>query len=136
MKYLLALVLMVFSVSALAAEKIVISDKTCKKILARQAAQSAEYKPGVDVHGNKVVAADLDDPTRIKMPDEITFDISPKIYELLGREAPKGLEDTAFTLGQVTVKKNGVVTFNGKRLNRETRMAIIDLCREHMAKKK
>lgn len=136
MKHLLTIALLVFSMSAAAEEKIVISDTSCKKILARQAAQSAEYKPGVDVHGNKVVAADLDDPTRIKMPEEITFDISPKIYELLGREAPKGLEDTAFTLGTVKVKKNGVVTFNGKRLNRKTRMAIIDLCREHMAKKK
>jgi hypothetical protein len=114
--------------------RIVISDKDCKRLLLKNASISADYKPGVDVHGKKVKSADLPDPNKIVLPDELSFDISPKIYQLLGATPPTGLEDTAVTVGTVTVKKGGAVFFNGKRLNRRTRSELKKLCKQQAKK--
>ena len=110
--------------------RIVISDADCKRLLLKQASISADYVPGVDVRGKKVKSADLPDPNKITLPDELTFDISPKIYKMLGTTPPTGLEDTAVTVGTVTVKKNGGIYFNGKRLNRRTKKEMVKLCKE------
>lgn len=116
-----------------AAEKIVISEKDCERALKAAAVKSADYVPGVDVRGKKVKSADLDDTGRIKIPDELSFDISPKIYQMIGVTAPKGLEDTAVTLGTIKVDKRGAVTFNGQRLNRRTAKEIVALCKARLA---
>jgi len=114
--------------------RVVINAVDCKRLLLKNASISADYKPGVDVHGRKVKPADLPDPNKIVIPEELSFDISPKIYQLLGVTAPTGLEDTAVKVGTVTVKKGGGVYFNGKRLNYRTRKELTKWCREQRDK--
>jgi hypothetical protein len=114
--------------------RVVISDKDCRRLTLKNASISADYVPGVDVRGKKVKSADLPDPNKIVIPDELSFDISPKIYQMLGVTAPTGLEDTAVTVGTVTVKKSGGVYFNGKRLNTRTRKELIKWCKEKRRK--
>jgi hypothetical protein len=118
---------------AMADEKVVISDKDCVRALRAHRRQSADYVPGVDVYGRKVKSANLDDSGQIKVPDELTFDISPRIYDLIGLKVPKGLADTAVTVGTIKVRKSGAVYFNGKRLNNRTRSEIVELCKARMA---
>jgi hypothetical protein len=115
------------------AEKVVISDKACARALRADAVRGAAYTPGVDVRGRKVKSADLDDSGRIVMPAELSFDISPRIYDLLGIDAPKGLADTSVTIGVIKVNKRGAVTFNGQRLNARTRKEIVKLCQARLA---
>jgi hypothetical protein len=118
--------------------RIVISDMDCKRLLLKQASKSADYVPGVDAKGRKVKSADLPDANRIVIPDELSFDISPKIYQMMGATPPTGLEDTAVKVGTVTVKKSGGIYFNGKRLNSRTRKELTKLCqqqRDRAAKK-
>ena len=110
--------------------RIVISDKDCKRLLLKQASKSADYVPGVDVKGRKVKSADLPGSNKIAIPDELSFDISPKIYQMLGTTPPTGLEDTAVKVGTVTVKKSGGIYFNGKRLNSRTRKELTKLCKQ------
>ena len=118
------------SVANAAETRIVITHKECKRLLLKQANISADYVPGVDVRGNKVKSANLPDPNRIELPDELSFDISPKIYQMMGATPPTGLEDTAVTVGTVTVKKGGGVFFNGKQLNRRTRNELKRYCKK------
>ena len=122
----------IVSASAVDADgtRVVITDKDCKRLLLKQANISADYVPGVDVKGNKVKSAALPDPNRIELPDELSFDISPKIYQMLGTTPPTGLEDTAVTVGTVTVKKGGGVFFNGKQLNHRTRNELKRYCKK------
>jgi len=120
---------------AQAEEKIVISEKDCARALRAERVKSAEYVPGVDVRGRKVKGANLDDSGQIKIPDELSFEISPNIYTMIGIPPPKGLEDTTVTVGTIKVSKRGAITFNGKRLNRRTAKEIVELCKAQMAEK-
>ncbi len=134
---LLALIIANLAMSdrAQADEKVVISEKDCVRALRAERVKSADYVPGVDVHGRKVKGANLDNSGQIKIPDELSFDISPNIYTMIGLTPPKGLEDTSVTIGTIKVSKRGAITFNGKRLNRRTTKEIVELCKAQMTEK-
>mgnify|MGYP007046936354 CR=1 FL=1 len=134
---LLALIVANLALSdrAQADEKVVISEKDCVRALRAERVKSADYVPGVDVHGRKVKGANLDDSGQIKIPDELSFDISPKIYSMIGITPRRGLADTSVTVGTIKVSKRGAISFNGKRLNRRTSKEIVELCKAQMAEK-
>jgi hypothetical protein len=90
----------------------------CQKLTEYQPAEGVEYKPGQDVvNGKKVVPADLDGGSpQIQMNDTINLNIGTERPEQLN--LPANVPYTAYlNIGQVTVKKDGSVYFNGKRIS-------------------
>lgn len=108
--------------------QVVISKAECRNLVRHVPSADVEYQPGVDVHGKPVKPADLE-PSRIKLPDEITIDITVEVFEFLERDPPRGLGESAAKIGTV-VLKNGVVTFNGEALTTEEEAAVVAVCRE------
>ena len=109
--------------------QVVISKAECRNLVRHVPGADVEYQPGVDVHGRPVKAADLE-PSRIKLPDEITIDITVEVFEFLEREPPRGLGESAAKIGTV-VLKNGVVSFNGEALTTEEEAAaVVAVCRD------
>lgn len=88
--------------------------------------QSADYKPGVDVHGKPVVEADLN-PSQLKAADTISFDVTVDMAEYAGLAVPAGTE-TKTAIGTVTVDKDGHMTFNGRPLEGDAERALRALC--------
>lgn len=116
--------------------RIVVSVEDCKRLVRHYPSADVEYKPGVDVRGRKVAPADLPGSKPLKLSDSFEFDITLEVFERLGIEAPKGLEDTALTVGTVSVDRRGNVLFNGEPLDDEEEAAIAEACQELMAQRK
>jgi hypothetical protein len=85
-----------------------------------------DYKPGVDVHGKPVVEADIN-PSPVKAPDTISFDLTVDLAKYAGIAVPAGTEAKA-TIGAVTVDKAGHMTFNGKPMEGDAEAALRELC--------
>jgi hypothetical protein len=109
-------------------QTLVISDADCRALVAHVARNDVNYKPGVDVHGRPVKPADLESSSTIKLPDEISIDISVEIYTFLRQTAPRGLEKSAASLGAVTFKQ-GRVYFNGQPIDNGANGPIAEACR-------
>ncbi len=88
---------------------------------------SADYKPGVDAHGKPVVEADVAGP-QITLPDKYSFNVTVDVAEYMGVAVPSGLEEKA-VIGEVTVDKDGHVTFNGKPLESDAEASLRALCK-------
>ena len=80
------------------------------------------------MHGKPVKPADLE-PSRIKLPDEITIYITVEVFDFLERDPPRGPGDSAAKIGTV-VLESGVLTFNGEALTTEEEAAMEAVCRE------
>lgn len=102
--------------------------KTCQQMATYQPdpKQGADYKPGVDVHGKPVVEADLN-PSPIKLPDTISFDLTVDVAKYAGIPVPAGTEAKA-AIGTVTVDKDGHMSFNGHPLEGDAEKALRELC--------
>ncbi|TAL27382.1 MAG: hypothetical protein EPN97_17470 [Alphaproteobacteria bacterium] len=88
--------------------------------------QSADYKPGVDVHGKPVVEADLN-PSQMKVADTVSFDVTVDLARYAGLEVPEGTEDKT-AIGTITVDREGHMTFNGRPLEGDAEKALRALC--------
>lgn len=86
---------------------------------------SADYQPGVDVHGNAVAPADLPStpstPTVDNFPIEIDQQLANRFH------LPPGASAKA-VLGYVTVRGNQAY-FNGQPLNADQTSALAEACR-------
>ncbi|WP_135078002.1 hypothetical protein [Terasakiella sp. SH-1] len=123
--FLMALVM--FPAVAMAdgvASAVSITEKECKKLIRLNSFSGADYVPGVDMRGNKVVGADLNGGNQIKLPDEITFDLGIDLAEKYNMGA--GFYGKA-NLGQVKVKGRHVY-WNGQKLGQGENNAILDAC--------
>lgn len=109
-------------------QTLVISDADCRALVAHVARNDVNFKPGVDVHGRPVKPADLESNSTIKLPDEISIDISLEIYTFLQRTAPRGLEKSKTSLGAVTFKQ-GRVYFNDQPIDNGANGPIAEACR-------
>lgn len=87
------------------------TDILCKTV-------SAAYRPGVDVHGNPVVPADLSPPLKA-LPDVIKI---PVTLDLAGDGA--GVELKPETLGMAEIYSDGRVVYNGQDISAQA----ADLC--------
>jgi hypothetical protein len=114
-------------------ERIVVTEKECKKLIRFMPGGDVAYKPGVDVHGNKVVGADLPGTQRIQLPDVIAIDITVNIYEHLGITPPTRLGDSSAKIGVVEFKR-GKLTFNGQSLGDPAMEDVVAVCRAEFGK--
>lgn len=124
-KIILILTALFVCAPAMAANKPVLDDNTCRTLQAYRPDPSVDYKPGADVHGKPVIGADLS-PSVIQPPEEITFDIGLDVAQYTGLSSPN-VEHTA-TIGKVTVKKDGSMLFNGQPVEGPEAEALRALC--------
>ena len=89
---------------------------SCTAILQGQAEQGADYKPGVDVKGNPVKSADLEDSiNKIEYPIKIPVEID--VIQFLELELPaaaKGAAEMEAQVAYFTVHEDGRIEYNGQ----------------------
>lgn len=116
------------SAAAMAAEKKPVPEidpALCSRVVEYQKPAGVDYKPGVDVKGKPVVEADLN-PSPVKMPDNISFNITIDVAQYLGLPTP-GLEGLV-NVGTINVDKGGKMTFNGEPMEGHAAKALRELC--------
>lgn len=88
----------------------------CRLRAQHVAAADVTYKPGVDVHGNPVVPADLNAVPNM-MPDVIKIPMNIDLAQRLGN-VPAGM-DMKSEMGMAEIHRDGRVTFNGQDLTQQ-----------------
>ena len=126
-----------------------VSTADCSKLVQHVPADDVTYKPGVDVHGNAVVPADLGGGTNITMPEQIDIQIGIDLADRLAlRDARQagstpGLPGTTTTtpvrkvlpysglapIGVLTIRGNDAY-WNGERIAPQDEVALADACRK------
>lgn len=89
----------------------------CRLRAQHVAAADVTYKPGVDVHGNPVVPADLNAVPNM-VPDIIKIPMNIDLAQRLGK-VPAGM-DMKSEMGMAEIHRDGRVTFNGQDLTQQT----------------
>ena len=120
--------------SGMAADsKIKVTKNDCKNVVRHLPSADVQYKPGVDVYGRKVASADLNGPSQIKIPDEITIAFGVDLAEKFGLGASGKYMSESAPIGKVTVR-GGQVYWNGQRLGGGEQHAIAEACKKIYAK--
>ncbi|GGF52098.1 hypothetical protein GCM10011332_01730 [Terasakiella brassicae] len=101
-----------------------ITQKECMKLIRMNTVNGADYVPGVDAHGNKVVGADVHEDSKLDLPEEITFDLGIDLAEKYN--FGPGFQGKA-KLGEVKIKGRDVY-WNGKKLYKDENQAVLDAC--------
>lgn len=134
---LIALVALPIQLSFAVDAEINVTQKDCQRVEKHLARNDVAYKPGVDVHGNPVVPADLKD-NRLQIPDNIIIDLSLPLQDLY--KGAKGVDETLAN-AEVQIGKldynlsSGKLKFNGQELGDPALNAIAIECRKIYVKK-
>lgn len=115
------------------AQTVVIEDSACRALVRHQPAADATYQPGVDIHGNPVVEADINE-NPVKVPETIRFNITVDVAKHAGLNVPAGTEMQA-VMGTVEIQPDGRMTFNGEPMEGQSEAALYALCAEKQHKK-
>jgi hypothetical protein len=91
--------------------RIVIKGDLCKRLTDHVPAADVRYKPGVDVKGRPVAAAEVGGGKPAFLPSTIEFPVTVDVFERVGQVVPPGT-DGKLTLGTVRLDGNKVM-FNG-----------------------
>lgn len=124
---LLLAFLVVVSPLAAADTIVAVTQDDCARLARHVASADVAYQPGVDVNGNAVASADLDDEGRLDLAgDDITLNIGVPIVAFSGTVSDEtqftneggkiGNFDATAGIGAVTLS-GGVVHFNGRWLS-------------------
>lgn len=107
-----------------------ISLNDCRQRVPHQPQDDVAYQPGVDVHGNPVVPADIQPMLgQIQPPDEIVIDFG---IDLAGRYGISGTGLITATAGILTVNydiTSGTLMVNGKPLLKDDARAVAKACK-------
>jgi hypothetical protein len=121
----------------------------CQRLVRHLPRPDVAYRPGVDVRGEHVVPAEVDQRPRLRLPETIYLSISVDLCERLDpatgrklcrRMAPGAagpVEQERFeaeaALGTVTVTDDGRrVSFNGQALTDEAAAVVAEACRRRI----
>lgn len=88
----------------------------CMKVDEVQEKISADYTPGVDVHGNPVAALDINDYSHI-LPNTIQIPIVVDLAERLSVDLPAGTQLEA-PIQTVEIQRDGRITMNGEDITK------------------
>jgi hypothetical protein len=100
----------------------------CRQLVPHVASDDVTYRPGVDVHGRPVVAADVAGGA-VALPDEITVDLKMPLGQVLGTATPPRVGQSDVNVGKVTVDTAGrKVLLNGQPLPDPAAHAIAEEC--------
>tara|TARA_R110000787_G_scaffold24318_17_gene69146 strand:- start:822 stop:1241 length:420 start_codon:yes stop_codon:yes gene_type:complete len=115
------------------AQTVRVSEADCARFAAHVPSSDVAYKPGVDVHGNKVAPADLGGGVTIAAPKSFEIPITMDLQKRLGIPVSSSQYQTQnFTVG-VVKWENGRATFNGEPLQNEEAAKLSVLCQQQMA---
>jgi hypothetical protein len=143
MRALMLVAAMCALAAAACAEEITVSAADCRKLVNATPDADVAYKPGVDVHGNPVVGADLNGGYPNMMPSEITIPIGVDLADRLGRARARAQGNANPTtadrpllpyqgnvpVGTVTVRGD-TVYWNDQELAPQDQAALAKACRE------
>lgn len=102
-------------------------DDLCRRLTHVQHSGDADYVPGVDAHGRKVAPANVEEgEPEIRLSDTITVYLGSNDFQQLNLPNTGVAYTPYMDLGEITVKKDGSVYFNGQRL---TQPQVQDLCK-------
>jgi len=105
--------------------------KFCHFYIAHVPAADVAYQPGVDVHGNPVVGADVD-PAMAVMTPPTEFTLTIDLADYLGISKPQGVQmDTTAIPMKI---EDGRVLVNGKPLTGEGQEMLREFCAEKREK--
>jgi len=108
-----------------------ISADDCARLVAHKPRADVAYKPGVDVDGKYVAAADTNSTyAAINAPTKVEFDIAfnPLHAALAGR-----LSETSLSIGRVSYDiDSGAMTYNGKPLSDPDKVTLGKRCRDKL----
>jgi len=108
---------------AFAEPQTVTTEKLCQELTAYQPSDDVNYEPGKDIRGHDVVPADVDNSAQIEMLETIDLAITVDQAAQLGLPTNVPYKAEAY-IGAVSVKKDGSVYFNGKRIS-ETQIQVL-----------
>ncbi len=109
--------------------ELLITRRACDWLVRHQPAPDVDYQPGIDVHGQPVAPADLDDSGNIVLPEIITIPIEVLIQDRFGIPKNSVLWDAKAQVGTVEVKGNRVY-YEGQLLGDPAADAMARACRE------
>lgn len=115
-------------IAAPARADIAISRQDCQYLVKHQPAPDVAYQPGVDVHGQPVVPADLDGGSQIKLPETIYIPIEVNIGRRFHIPPNSDLWKATAEVGLVSITGDQV-SFNGQPLTPADNAALAALCR-------
>ena len=110
---------------------VAVTRQDCDRLVKYQQPPGVEYQPGVDVHGNPVVPADIGGGANIKLPETIVIPIELFIQDKYHIPANSALWAAKAEIGTVTVTGDRVY-FNGQELTDPESAALADLCRRQL----
>jgi len=108
------------------AGEVTIPKLICDRLATQVPADGGAYTPGVDVHGETVVGADAGGGSRVKIPDEISFDYGVDLEKKYGL-GRSGTSTGILTIGKVTIRGKQVF-WNGQPLDAGDQAAIAAEC--------
>ena len=119
--------LLLFPLAALAAEPSV--DQLCDRLTHVQGSDDVAFVPGKDVHGRKVAGANVEEgEPEVKLSDNITVQLGSNNFQQLNLPDNGVPYSPYMDLGEITVRKDGSVYFNGQRL---TQPQVQNLCKDN-----
>lgn len=133
--FLLASVLLasVVAAAAQAAEPgyLELDRRACDSLVEHVPDAGVAYQPGVDVHGNPVVPADLNPP--IAIPEVFLIPLELDLYDTFGLPDDPTLLEGDVLLGTVRLEGDRV-TYNGQELTDPQSRALAVLCQRMEAR--
>ena len=104
-----------------------ISKADCDRLVAHHPAADVAYQPGVDVNGGPVAPADVDDGTRVAVPETIRILITVDLFDRFGIPANPDSFEAEAQVGEV-VYRDGRAYFNGQPLQDDAAAELSALC--------
>lgn len=107
-----------------------IDPQDCRRLVQHRPGADVAYKPGVDVNGNPVAAADLPGSARITSPNEITIGLTVDVLRRYGVPADSLLSPGGdASIGTIEYDiASGKLTYNGQSLSDPEQDALAAAC--------
>jgi len=117
--------------ATVASADVTITRRDCDRLTKYQEPPGVEYQPGVDVHGEPVVPADIGGGSNLQLPQTIVIPIEIFLQDRFHLPANSALYAGKAEVGTVTVTGDRVF-FNGQELTDADTAALSEACREQL----
>ncbi len=106
--------------TAIKGQPVVTWQMFCKNLPNYQPANDVKYRGDVDVHGRRVVGADISGSSPVQLPDEYRMYVTADQANNLNIAIPDAPLQGNTLIGDVTVNiRNGQVSFNGQKISHD-----------------
>lgn len=113
------------------APAITIDPSFCRQLTKHAPAPDVAYKPGVNVHGGKVLPADLSTQGQVNLPQELSIPLTADLFRFLNLDQSSFpfnvLQRNDINLGALTVRGDKVF-YNGQPLSNAQQDELVALC--------